>query len=452
MIVVNICIGLMGLGLVVMVHELGHLIAAKLAGIGVDIFSLGWGRKLIGRKIGETEYRISLFPIGGFVRLKGEYALLVAHHQKNDTIEQVPGGFFSANPWKRVMVALGGPVANLILALFIFTIVYSFGYRTETYSNRIVLTSSLGSAIVMPADEAGLQNGDRIVQINDVKTSYFNEIREQVFAAGSKAFQVIYERNGQQYSTEITPRINRETGVPQIGIYPWVDLKISQVAKHSGADVAGLKVGDTVLAINGQPVSHSIEFTLIIDDLNEAVIQYLRNGVISETIMVIGENENQVAESGIQFAPLYYRVPSAGLMQAIGKGGRQIWQVFSYTILGIGALFAGADVTNVVAGPVRLTSTIGEITTDNLDQGLGMTIRIFFNFLALISVALCFMNLLPIPALDGGQILLYLVEGVTRIRFSPRLIVRYQLIGAIMIAALLILALTSDVLYLFRAR
>ena len=448
MIVINIFIGLLGLGLVVVVHEYGHLLAAKSAGIGVDVFSLGWGRKLVGRRIGETEYRVSLFPIGGFVRLRGERALLEAHQQRNRTIEDIPGGFFSANSWKRVIVALGGPLANVVMALIIFTIINMAGYYFETFSNRIVLASSLNTenGATLPAEEAGLQDGDRIVMVGEIAVNNFNEIREQIFIAGTNPTELIYMRNNQQYRTSITPRLDRELGIAQIGIYPWVELEIAEVVAESAAAQAGLQSGDYLVAVNGLSVANSIEFFRAVNTVSEATIGYQRRGIVRETQLIIDEG----IEEGLRFAPLYERKASLGPVAALGEGLREIRRILRYTIIGIGSLFGGAEVTNVVAGPIRLTTTIGEVATNNLARGLGTALRIFFNFLALLSIALAFMNMLPIPVLDGGQIILYLIEGCARIRFSPRFIVRYQLIGSIMIAALIVLALTSDALYLFR--
>ncbi len=449
MLLINILIGLLGLSLVVVAHEFGHLLTAKSAGIGVDVFSLGWGRKLVGRRIGETEYRISLLPIGGFVRLRGERALLEAHQQRSKTIEEVSGGFFSASSWRRVMVALGGPLANVVMALFIFTIINMAGYYFETYSNRIVLASSLNSAdgtATVPAEAAGLEDGDQIVAIGGVEVGNFNEIREQVFIAGANPVELIYKRNGQQYRTSITPHLDRQLGIAQIGIYPWVDLEVAEVVADSAAAQAGLQSGDWLLAVNGSAVINSVEFSLAVDDLTQATIHYRRNGVARETQLILEKD----IDEGLRFAPNYERKAPLGIVPALREGGNEIARILRYTIIGIGSLFGGAEVTNVVAGPIRLTTTIGEVATSSLDRGLGAALRTFFNFLALLSIALAFMNMLPIPVLDGGQIALYLVEGCARIRFSPRFIVRYQMIGSIIIAALIVLALTSDALYLFR--
>ena len=452
MIIFNIIIGLIGLGLVVTVHEFGHLLAAKCTGIGVDVFSVGWGRKLIGRRIGATEYRISLFPIGGFVRLKGEHALLQAHRERRRAIAHIPGGFFSASPWKRVVVAFGGPVANLIMALVVFTIIYSIGYQFQTYSNRVVIAPAPSVDQSVPAERAGLQDGDRIIEIDGVSVGNFHDIRDIILDSDGNALRTIYTRDGVHHTTTLTPEINSSTGIAQIGIFPWIDLEVAGVEAGSAADIAGLALGDTLLSANGVEVQNTIDLATVFEDSAELTLRYQRNGIERTATLVLEGRGSQVAGTGLSFGVEYARVPSLNIFSALVRSGSEIGRVFRFTVIGVRALFGGAEVTNVVAGPIRLTSTIGEVATASIGEGVGAALRVFFNFLSLISVALAIMNLLPIPVLDGGQILLYLTESVIGRRFSPRLIVRYQFIGSIMIAALLVLALASDAFYLIRPR
>jgi len=157
MIIVKILLGLFGLGIVVFVHELGHLICARLAGIDVEAFSIGWGRPLFKKKIKGVEYRLGMFPVGGYCKMRGENEFKEAWENNASGIEPVQGTFFGASPWRRIVVSFAGPLFNMLFAVLVLSCIWGGGFEVQTLDSRIVLASELNTDMVYPADEAGFK-------------------------------------------------------------------------------------------------------------------------------------------------------------------------------------------------------------------------------------------------------------------------------------------------------
>lgn len=446
----SILIGLIGLGLVVSVHEFGHLLAAKAVGIGVEAYSVGWGKKLFGFTKGETEYRLSAIPLGGYCKMKGEHALMEAWQNESSTIPAEEGAFYSAKPWERILVLFSGPLVNVLFAVLVFGVVAWAGYTVQTFSNRVVLASELTGSEA-PADAAGLQTGDEIVEISGEEIRSFREIQEIVSRSPQEQLTVTVRRDGSRRVLEMTPRLNRETGAGQIGIYPWIEPVIGEIRPGSAAEVAGLRRGDRILSIGGREVNNSIDLVQALQDGSDArTVRYERNGEVATTRIVPGENEAGEPSIGVSFEPLEYRIQAEGLFPALGRGVERTVETLVLAVRSLGLLFAGVDLSQAVAGPVRITYLVGEVAQQGFQSGLGQGLVSFFNFISLISVMLFFMNMLPIPVLDGGQILLSAFEGVTRKPLRPRFVYRYQMIGTAIVLVIIGFAFFSDILFLAR--
>ncbi len=452
MIGLNIVIGLIGLGLVVFVHELGHLLAAKAVGIGVEAFSVGWGKKLWGFTRKGTDYRVSLIPIGGYCKMKGEEMLIKAWESGESTIPSEPGTFYGATPWRRIVVAAAGPIVNLMFAALALSVVWFAGFTIHTFENRIVLASEYGNynqVQARVATDAGLETGDYVVAINDEPIEHYREIQQRVAQSPNQPLLFQLRRGDRQLERELTPQLNRETGAGQIGILPWVEPVVGSVRPGSGARLAGVQPGDRIVAINGQRVKHSVDFTDKLQDTSGYVqLKVMRNGETQEKQITPARSEDGRREIGISFQPIQMSSPDLGPVGALATGIRETGNTVVLYVRGLGMLFAGIDLTQALAGPVRITYIVGEVATEGFTLGIGAGFTAVFNFLSLLSVALFIMNLLPIPALDGGQILLFVFEGVTRRRLSPKLVYRYQFIGTVLILSLIVFALFSDILFL----
>ncbi|WP_455382649.1 RIP metalloprotease RseP [Salinispira pacifica] len=458
--IIQILIGLVGLGLVVFVHEAGHLIVAKLVGIEVEAFSIGWGKKLVGYTFRGTEYRISLIPLGGYCRMKGEHALQKAFETNADEIPKEPGDFYAARPWQRILVLLAGPAMNLLFAVVVLSIVWYAGFTIQTFGNRVVLESdypTASSSGPFPATKAGLQTGDRILEIDGQKINDFRDIEQAVSPNPDTTLQFTVETpQGDRQRLSVTPALNKSTGAGRIGVYPWVDPVVGSV--RGPAQQAGLKPGDKVVSLDGKPVNQSVQFQSIVDGLagKTVPITYLRDGQKKSSSITIplsaqdSKNRSVASDAGVRFRGLTVHTPRYTPLEAVGKGAQETVRTLTLTISGIGLLFRGVDLSQAVAGPIRITYLVGEVATQGFATSARAGLISFFNFLSLLSVVLFFMNLLPIPVLDGGQILLSAIEGVSRRPLRPRYVHRYQMVGVVIVFLLIFFAFFNDIMYFVR--
>jgi regulator of sigma E protease len=453
MIVINIILGLIGLGIVVLVHEIGHFVTAKASGVTVEAFSIGWGKELVGLTRGDTRYRISLIPLGGYCKMKGEHDLQESMAGKKTEITGTPGSYFYAPPWKRILIAFSGPAMNIIFSALVLTIVWTVGFSIQTFENRIILASDYPALTAeteeYPADQAGLQTGDRIISVNGDETENFRELQEKIALSAKETISLTLLRNGTRIETAITPKLDTETGAGYIGIYPWVKPVIADAAPDSPAASAGLESGDVIISAGGREITNSLDFFLAGERAeNSLPVVFRRDGVRRNTEVIPEYDDEGSPVFGITFKHITVTAGQYGIIRGIGKGFTETFRTLGIIIKSIGLLFKGVDLTNAVAGPIRITYMVGEVASEGFRLGLGKGLSAMFNFLSLLSVSLFFMNLLPIPALDGGQIILFSFEWITGKPLRPKLVYRYQYIGVILVILLLALALFSDVFFL----
>lgn len=453
MIVVNILIGLVGLGFVVFVHELGHMLAAKAVGIEVEAFSIGWGRKLVGYTWRGTEYRISVFPVGGYCKMKGERSYADALENNEEQIPHEPGSFFAAAPWRRITTLLAGPVANVLLAVLILSIVWWIGFSVETYENRIVLAADYGAtsaqldgAGASPAEEAGLSTGDRITAIDGETVRSYSDLQQIVAQNALTELTFTVVRDGTMLQVPVTPELQTDSGAGYIGVYPWVEPVVGEVTADSAAQQAGFQAGDRVVSINGEDVPHVWEFRRLLSESEaEADVVVSRDGT---RVRLAVEPDLAALDEGMNFQTVTMPTPDYNVFEAIGRGAAESVRILTVSVRSLRLLFQGVNLTDAVAGPVRISYFIGDVATSGFQIGFGAGLRSLFNFLALLSVVLFFMNLLPIPVLDGGQIVLAVIEWVRGRSPHPKTIYRYQLAGTVIVFGLLFFALFGDVLFL----
>ncbi len=441
----NVIIGLLGLGLVVFLHELGHLVAAKSMGITVEAFSVGWGPKVVSFERGGTEYRISWLPIGGYCKMKGERALIKAWQERSKQLDVEDGDFYSARPWQRIVVLIAGPAINYFFAVLVFAAIALVGYTVYTFENRVVLASEYVDRAT-PASIAGLETGDRVIAIDDEPVETFRDLQTVVSQSAGQLLSLRIDRDGQIVDIAIEPALVTESGAGQIGVYPWVEPIVAEIVPESPADFAGIEAGDRIVAVNDRELPHTVAIDAAIRDVaGESVrIRVERNGQTRDVMLVPGPPDQGV---GVRYATLEVRTPRYGLFGSIVEGFRSSHETLALTIRGIGLLFRGVDLNRALMGPVRITYLVGEVATASLDAGIGRALLSFFNFLSLISITLFFMNLLPIPVLDGGQIVLNLLEIASRRPLDPRLVYRYQMVGNIIIICLMFFAFFNDILF-----
>jgi regulator of sigma E protease len=446
-----IILGLIGLGVVVVIHELGHFAAARAMGVEVEAFSVGWGPRIAGFVRGGTEWRFSALPIGGYCKMKGEESFRKALEDKAPEIPREPGSYYGAAPWRRIVIALSGPIANVIFALVVFMAVSTIGYSYPTYPNKIVLLSEydLGSPRLLsyPADAAGLRTGDRILEMGGKTIGDFSDLLEGITLSANKPILVRIERDGAILDKTVTPMLNRETGGGFIGVSYWAEPIVGAVAEGKAAQIAGLLPGDRIVSIDGKPVRHANEADSILNSSKpeRASFAVEREGKRIEATAILSWDSRGRSNLGLTYRTDTHVVRGVGsLGGAVAAGFKETWSTFDATIKGLGSLFMGIDLFKALSGPARITYMIGQSAAEGIQRSAQGGLAVPLNFLAFLSISLFIMNLLPIPALDGGQILMFVVEWVRGKALRPATIYRYQTIGAIFILAIFVFASIGD--------
>jgi regulator of sigma E protease len=451
MMLFKIVLGLLGLGVVVFVHELGHFLAARLLGIDVEAFSIGWGKPILKKKIRGVEYRLGMFPLGGYCKMRGDNEFQEAWENRQKEVTPVKGTFFGVSPFRRVAVSFAGPFFNLVFAVLVLSVIWGIGFEVNTLGNRIVLASDIYPDQRYPADEAGLESGDRIIGINGKKTAYYHEIQENIAVNPEKNLSLTVDRDGKLLNLTVRPNLDKSSGAGKIGVYFWTDPVIDTVAGGSPGAAAGLEPGDRILRVNGEAIRHNADLIKILEKAPPSLfLDYERGGREGNAVVLPLYSENGAADLGITYGYIRYRTPVLSPPAALAKGAAESWKTLVVSLRSLGLLFRGIDLTRAVSGPVRITYMVGDIAAEGFGQSFGAGLRSMADFLALISIALCVMNLLPLPVLDGGMIVLFIIEAVKRKPLNPRAISVFQAVGTVLIFGIMLFAVFGDILYLTR--
>jgi regulator of sigma E protease len=449
--VLKFAIGIAGLGLMIFIHEFAHFIAAKLNGVDVEVFSLGWGKKLVGFMRGGTSYQISWFPIGGYCKMKGEEFFRQAQIEGLPEIPKEKGSFYAVPPWRRIIIHAAGPIANVISALLILTLIWWIGFRIFSSDNRIIVASGTGGQT--PAQAAGLVTGDRIIAINGTPLDNFQDIRGIIVRSADKMLTLTVSRDvgggRSQLELAITPKLDSNTGGGEIGIYPWYDPIINTVVPGTPAALAGLRKGDRIVEADDTPVRNSFDLgALLSAKPTRITLTYERDGTRSTITIVPRIQENGTPLIGVEWVIPVFHSPRLGLAGAVRMSVLDAVDTLYQTFNGIALLVTRRlNAGNAFAGPLRIMFFIGDVAASGFHFGFWPGITEMLRFISFLSVVLFLMNLLPIPATDGGQILLFLIEVVRRKPVRPRTIGRVQYIGFSVLIILILFITFSDILF-----
>ena len=431
------------LGAAVVIHEFGHFIVAKLFKIRVETFSVGFGPRLFGMKWGHTDYRVSAIPLGGYVKLGGD--------ESNAPIEGAgatdipPEEMFNLRPrWQRILVALAGPVMNVITALAI-PFAGALMYGVPAVPAPVVSSMARGGS----AEAAGLQRGDRLVAFNGIENPKWDTIRGEALLSPGQPLPVMVERNGQRVPLTITPIPYTEEGetagvldfLPDYGDVPVV---LREVSADSPASEAGLHAGDQVTAIAGQPVRSAEQITRYVSEHKTEPIKLTikRDGRqidVAATARKLPDGKVRLGITPSEDIPLHRVGIAGGLGYAVDTN----LQILRLTGKALGQFFTGQrSARNTLSGPVG----IYKAASSSVERfGWGG----FFTTLSFLSLNLGIFNLLPIPVLDGGAIFLLLIEGVLSVvglKLSMRVRDRIQQVGFVMVLLLMVFVITNDIL------
>ncbi|HEV8659658.1 MAG TPA: RIP metalloprotease RseP [Thermoanaerobaculia bacterium] len=413
------------LGVLIFAHEAGHFLMAKLFRVRVLVFSFGFGRRLFGFRRGGTDYRVSLIPLGGYVRMAGDTP------EENNAGS--PDEFLSKPKWQRFLILLAGPLVNILIAIAFIAALGMVG--TEYRIVRPVIGEIIPNK---PAARAGLQPGDQIVRVGSEPISDFEDLKLAITMNAGTPLQVEFIRNGQHRVTTMIPeRENSEYGpVGRAGIRPLFDPVVGRVIPRSAADKAGVRTGDRIVSVNGKPIRDMYELDEVITKAPGAPLTLgMSRPDGTQYVVRFPATKFDQQDPYRGFLPPT-EIRKLSLLPALGDSFEQNWKMLRYAFNAIGRIFRSEGSVRELSGPI----SIARISGDMLRRGWIEVVAL----MAMISLQLGVMNLLPIPVLDGGHIAILLVEGVSRRDLSLRTKERIQQLGFAVLAALMIVVLYND--------
>jgi len=423
--IINILAFLFVLGIVVFVHELGHFLAARRVGVRVITFSLGFGPKLAKFTRGDTEYAISAIPLGGYVKMAGE--------QPDDERSGAGDEFLSKTKWQRFQVLIAGPLMNVLLAIVVLAGVLYQGADEPLWPEAVPVVGHVTAD--SPAAAAGIQVGDRIVRINDTAVDTWDDFYMLVLPKANREISVAVDRGGRLIEARLTPDSVSKYEMGNIGVGPAIRPMVTTIAPGSPAEKAGLRSRDVIVAIDGE----SVNDRLLVERIKAAAgrplpFTILRDGV-EQTLQVTPEGEPGSAVIGIGL-DAESRLFKPGFFEAIALSVERNWTGARMIIQTLAGLFTRETPVRQLMGPVA----IGELSGTAAQLGWVA----LFNFMAMISLNLGLINLMPIPVLDGGHIAILGLEGLARRDFSMKVKEKILIAGFAVILMLMVTVIYND--------
>jgi regulator of sigma E protease len=388
------------LGFMILIHEFGHYAAAKLLGVRVEVFSIGFGKRLLGFTKGGTDYRISAIPLGGYVKMSGENPM--------DERTGDPAEFLSHPRWHRFIIAIAGPAMNILLAIGLLTFVYMLHYEYLAYADQ---PATLGWVEKdSPAAKLDLQRGDRIIRVEDIENPTWEQLEPKVMLSPNQPLHITVQRGNETFEKTIVPEA---LGVSQMGYAGWVPDQpntVTELEAGMPAEKAGIKEGDTIVAIDGKPVP---AIAAMIEDLKASKdkpvdLTVRRDGKeltfhVQPVLADVEGLKEKRYRIGIQSAPT--KIGSLPFAEAFHKSLEQNKSTSLLILELVKKLVQHKVSLRTVEGPIGIGRAAGEAAQQKgWTPLLGLT--------SAISLNLGIFNLLPIPILDGGVIMLLFVESI----------------------------------------
>ena len=485
------------IGILIFVHELGHFLVAKKTGVTVEKFSLGFGPKLIGFERGGTQYMICAIPLGGYVKLRGE--------NPDEELTNERGEFASRSVGVRAAIVAAGPFMNCALCFLIMPLVYLIGIQVPAYLEEKPVVQWIGTK--SPAEQAGMQKGDTILAVNDEAVDNWKMFNALTQINPGTAVNIRFLRDGRSMVTTIQPPAGEGAG---LGMYHYIPPRVAAVVPDSPASRAGLQQDDEVESVGGRPIIHWIELSEAIRDFNgdDLAIGIRRNDqrllftmrpelVVEDVVrgspaaaaqlqagdqllaingadpaqyqqafrsndfsaeqrldvqisrdrsrLTVSLETQGAADIGLRVSGKIGIVPAEelsfkryGLLPSIGEGFKQAWEMTALTFWALGKLLSFDVSLKTLGGPIM----IAKMTGTAAKSGLASLII----FTAFLSINLCILNLLPVPVLDGGHLLFFLIEFIIRRPLGTKQMELDQKVGLALLIMLLVTVTYNDIL------
>ncbi len=449
----------------IVIHEFGHFIVAKFFGIRVDVFSVGFGKRLFGIKKGDTDYRLSLIPLGGYVKMAGE--------NLDEKVTGAPYEFQSKPKWQRLCVAVAGPVMNILTAIAIPAILAMIHFESLTYVNNQPVVNAVGAGSA--AEAAGIQRGDLITSIDGIQNPTWSQIEDTIMVNPGHEIPITIRRGNDTIQSKMpvaSIEIQNEK-IGEGGLEPFLGANtkvfVSVLTPGMPGDQAGLKLGDVILAVNGKPVEAGVDPSNASSDPNAKVLHgqldvireirasngqpitmTVKRGDETTTITATPKLEEGVPKIGFLPWPkdADKKAEPLSLFAALKHGVNENIRIVQLTKAALAQVFTGKrSAGETVAGPVGIAAIVGQAA----EQGATPVFRL----MGMLSLNLGVFNLLPIPVLDGGLIFMILLEGLLGVFGLPltmRIKERMMQVGMVMLMLLMGFVIFNDISKQFTRR
>lgn len=422
------------LGILIFIHELGHFAVAKACGVGVEKFSLGFGPKLVGIRRGETEYRISVLPLGGYVKMVGEAP-------GEEVSPELKAKSFTHKPvWKRAAIVAAGPAMNLILAIALLPVIFMIGIQVPVYLDK---AAEVGYVVPdEPAFKAGIKPGDTVKSLDGKEVRNWEDLLAELAMNPSKAVELTLTRDSETIKTTITPETSEQTGAGYGGMFPPMKPVIGDVAPGYPAKDAGLKAGDLILAINGNRITHWAELEGIIHK-SEGKLKLLVQRDGKELTFEVTPKYNE--EAKVHLIGISRQDQTVlrqyGFGESITKGISSGIEMTTKLFVVIKGLVIGDYSLKTLGGPIMIAQVAGKAAESGIADLLSLV--------AFLSLQLGIINLFPIPVLDGGHIVFFGMEAIKGSPLSERFMTVAQQVGIALLIALMVLVTWNDLYRIF---
>ena len=419
------------LGVMIFVHEFGHFLAAKFFGVRVLTFSLGFGPRLVGFKKGDTDYRISMLPLGGYVKMAGE--------QPTDEHTGDPAEFFSKPRWQRFVVVAMGPLMNGFLAVALMAGLFHFHYEKPAFLEQPARVGDVDEGSL--AEKAGIEPGDRIVALGELANPTWEELQFEVLTTVKEPLLLTLRRGEETLRVSVAPEAKGPNQVGSVGWFPYMPAVVDVVDLELPAGLAGFEPGDEIVAVNGRKLFCWVCLSPRLQTLEgaEVALTVLRGGEEIETRLkpiystLGGETKWRI---GVTFRndTVVKRLP---WLQAWGRALEELSRNTLRTFQIIGKLITGNLSARSLSGPIGIAQISGQAYQAGLPQ--------LVEIMAFISLQLGILNLLPIPVLDGGVILFLAIESLMRRDMSLKLKERFTLAGMMFLILFAVFVMYNDI-------
>lgn len=418
------------IGVMILIHELGHFWAARFFDVHVEAFSFGFGPRLFGFRRGETDFRFSLILFGGYVKMAGE--------QPGEDASNDPRSFQSKPRWQRLIIAFAGPFMNILLAVGLVTGLFMVRFpKMPVVNSPVIGYVEPGSA----AEKAGIHEGDQVVQVDNTSNPTWDDIMMKELGSANRALNIAVMRDGQRKLVTLMPESDPKYGVGKVGWSQQEEVQLAAVSDGMGAAKAGLQAGDILVSVNSQPVRSRPKLHDVIKETNGAPVEivYKRAGQLHTAMVTPSKSPQDPQERmliGVQLEPKMV-ITQLGLPDAFRES-------LSFNVKNASVIYKLLEgiverrmSAKTLEGPIRIAQISGEAAREGAFAFIGL--------MAMVSLNLAIFNLLPIPILDGGVILLLLVEMILRRDLSLQVKEAVIKVGFVFLMAVVVFVLYNDI-------